>query len=356
MKILTLAGTRPELIRLSVIIKKLDKIVYHVFVYSNQNFDYNLSGIFFDELGIRKPDYYFENKGYSIGQFLSNAFLEFEKVLIKEKPDKILILGDTNTGLLSLVANKFGIPIYHMEAGNRCFSKDTPEEINRSLIDHTSTYNLPYTESSKQNLLMEGFHRNFVFKTGNPICEIILANESKILDSKILSKYKLWSRQYVLFSIHRKENVDGFDTLKGIVSAVNKISSDKVVFFPVHPRTLEKINSFNLSFNKNVIISKPIGFFDFVSLEKNACLGVIDSGTALEELCILKTPSICVRNSTERPEVFECGASVLTGTNYDSIMSAFSIMLNRDNKWTVPQDYLVENVSDVVINFLIGKD
>ena len=191
MKVITVAGTRPELIRLSIIIKKLDKLVDHVFVYTNQNYDYYLSGQFFDQLDIRKPDYHFANEGHSIGKFLSSAIMQFEETILKEKPDKMLVLGDTNSGLLSIIAEKYKIPIYHMEAGNRCYDSRLPEETNRRLIDHLSTYNLPYTENSKQNLLSEGFHKNYVLKTGNPIFEVLNYYEEEINASNILSDLKL---------------------------------------------------------------------------------------------------------------------------------------------------------------------
>ena len=231
MKVLTLVGTRPELIRLSILIKKLDILVDHVFVYTNQNYDYNLSGVFFEELSIREPDYYFTNKGYSIGSFLSNAILQFEELIIKEQPDKILILGDTNSGLLSLIARKYKIHVYHMEAGNRCYDDRLPEEINRRLIDYLSTYNLPYTENSKQNLLSEGFHKNYVFKTGNPIYEVLNHYWQHIKNSEILKKLELKKQNFVLVTAHRTENVDDKKSLHSIVGAVNLISRQLPVVF-----------------------------------------------------------------------------------------------------------------------------
>lgn len=360
MKILTIAGTRPELIRLSLIIKKLDKLVDHIFVFTNQNFDPNLSTIFFEELAIRKPDYYFENKGYSIGQFLSNAFIEFEKIIIKEKPDKVLVLGDTNSGLLALIANKYNIPIFHMEAGNRCFDINVPEETNRKLIDHLSTYNLPYTENSKQNLLVEGFHKNYVFKTGNPIYEVLNFYKEKIDRSIVMDKYDLKYKKYVLFTAHRAENVDKKQSLFDILFAINKISEEYRVIFPVHPRTLQKIEGLTTKatgsyLKSSVTTVSPLGFFDFVNLQKNALLTIGDSGTFLEESCIFKVPSITIRNTTERQEVLEVGASILSGTSYENILKAYNTIIQRDFSWEPPADYLVKNVSDIVINILLGK-
>ena len=355
MKILTIAGTRPELIRLSIIIKKLDRIVDHIFVYTNQNYDYNLSGKFFDELKIRKPDYYFENKGYSIGSFLSAAIIQFEDVILKEKPDKMLVLGDTNSGLLSLIAEKYNIPIYHMEAGNRCYDKGVPEEMNRKIIDHLSTYNLPYTENSKQNLLMGGFNKNYVFKTGNPIYEVLKYYEEEIQSGDILDQLELCGEEFVLVTAHRAENVDSFESLNNIILAINEISNRFKVVFSLHPRTKNKIKEFNIKISDNVILNAPLGFFDFVKLEKTAKLVISDSGTVQEECCILGVPSITIRNSTERQETIECGSTILSGTDKDQIMSVFKVLIDRSYGWTPPEDYAVKNVSDIVINILIGK-
>ena len=355
MKIITVVGTRPELIRLSILIKKLDKIVDHVFVYTNQNYDYNLSGKFFDELKIRKPDYYFENNGYSIGSFLASVITQFEEVILKEKPDKMLVLGDTNSGLLSIIAEKYKIPIIHMESGNRCRDSRVPEEMNRLLIDHLSTYNLPYTENSKQNLLSEGFHKNYVFKTGNPIYEVLNYFEKDIWASDIINKLGLGGKEFVLVTAHRTENVDNFEPLSNIIKSINKISKQFKVVFSLHPRTKDRIEKFGIGVSDSIIIREPFGFFDFVKLEKNAKCVISDSGTCQEEACIFNVPSITIRNSTERQELIECGSTVLTGTNYNNIINAFNVMIKRNNKWIPSTDYTVENVSDIVINILIGR-
>lgn len=355
MKILTVVGTRPELIRLSIIIKKLDLLLDHVFIYTNQNYDYNLSGRFFDELHIRKPNYYFTNKGYSIGSFLSSAVLQFEEVILKEKPDKMLVLGDTNSGLLSLIAEKYKIPVYHMEAGNRSYDKRLPEETNRRLIDHSSTYNLPYTENSKQNLLMEGFHKNYVFKTGNPIYEVLNYYKTEIAYSKILDKLVLEAQDFVLVTAHRTENVDNFRSLSNIISAINEIAKQLKVVFSLHPRTKDKLEKFNIKISDNIIFNKPFGFFDFVKLEKTAKLVISDSGTVQEECCIFGVPSLTIRESTERQETVECGSNILIGTDYNDIIEAFNVVIERNNEWHIPKDYLVENVSDIIINILLGK-
>ena len=355
MKLITVVGTRPEIVRLSIIIKKSDELVNNKLIYTNQNYDYNLSGIFFDELKIRKPDYYFENKGYSIGSFLSGAIIQFEEVILKEKPDKMLVLGDTNSGLLSLIANKYNIPVYHMEAGSRCFNNKVPEETNRKIIDNVSTYNLPYTENNKQNLLSEGFHKNYVFKTGNPIYEVLNYYELEITRSNILNELNIKKNEFVLVTAHRTENVDNFESLNSIIEAINEISKQYKVIFSVHPRTKDKINKFNINVSDNIFMSDPFGFFDFVKLERNAKCVVSDSGTVIEETTIFNVPSITIRGATERQELIECGSTVLTGTNYNNIIDAFNTMIERNNAWISPDDYLIKNVSDTVINILLGK-
>ena len=369
MKILTITGTRPELIRLSLIIKKLDVLVDHILVYTNQNYDPNLSTIFFEQLDIRKPNYYFNFSYKTFGEFFAKSVIEFENILISEKPDKILVLGDTNSGLLSIVAEKYKIPIYHMEAGNRCYDNRLPEETNRKIIDNVSTYNLPYTEDSKQILLNEGFHRNRVLKTGNPIYEVLNHYSEKITNSDILTRLDLIInpgldkynfrhniKDYILVTTHRTENVDNRDTLNGIIKSLNYISDKYIVIFSIHPRTKDKLDKFGIRLNDNIIVSEPMGFFDFVKLEKNAKYIITDSGTVQEEACIFKIPSLTIRESTERRETIECGSNILCGTEYNNIIESFNTMIKKYNNWTVPDDYLRDNVSDTVINILLGKN
>ena len=353
MKVLTLAGTRPELIRLCITIEKLDKLVDHVFVYTNQNFDYNLSGKFFDELGIRTPSYYLKSDGFSISSFLSSALTEFDRILRVEQPDKVLILGDTNSGLLGLLANKMSIPVYHMEAGSRCYDTRVPEETNRRIIDSLSTYNLPYTENSKQNLLREGYDKNHVFKTGNPIFEVLNRFDKEIESSDVLERLGISPEEFVLVTAHRAENVDDETSLRDIVDALNQISNTYKVVFSVHPRTRTKLTGTTLS--NNIILSEPVGLFDFVKMEKTARVTISDSGTVQEECCIFKVPSITIRRTTERQETIECGSNILVGTDTDTIIDAFNAILKRKSTWNPPEDYLVPNVSDTVINILLGR-
>ena len=354
MKILTITGTRPELIRLSLIIKKLDLLVDHILVYTNQNYDYNLSGRFFDDLAIRPPDYYFDKNEGSFGRFLGNSIIEFEKIIKEEEPDKILILGDTNSGLLSIIAERYKIPIYHMEAGNRCYDERVPEEMNRKIIDTLSLYNLPYTENSKQNLLNEGFHKNFVYKTGNPIFEVLEHYKLNIDDSTILNDLHLECLGYVLATVHRAENVDNPENLVHIFESLNTISEKMKVVLPIHPRTRQKIKG-KVVLNDNIIVIDPLGFFDFVSLEKHAFCIISDSGTVTEETMLFDVPSLIIRESTERQELIENGSSILTGMEYGSIVNAFNFISQVGSSWEKLEDYTCENVSDKVIKILIGK-
>jgi len=353
MKILTVAGTRPELIRLSIIIEKLDKLVDHTFVYTNQNYDHNLSKIFFKELGIRKPDYYFKHKAKSVPEFLSKSMTRFEEIIAKEAPEKILMLGDTNSGLLAMIPAKMGIPVYHMEAGNRCRDERVPEEMNRRIIDSFSKYNLPYTENSKQNLIMEGYDKNHVFRIGNPIYEVLTRFKEDIDNSKILKTLGIEPGEFVLVTAHRAENVDDDESLINIMSALDYISNSYKVIFSVHPRTRGKLDGFTIP--DNLILSKPFGLFDFVKLEKSAKVVISDSGTVQEECCIYGVPSITIRRTTERQETIECGSNILSGTSFPDIKYAFNSVLIRDNKWIPPIEYLAPNVSDTVINILLGR-
>jgi len=355
MKILTILGTRPEIIRLSVIIRKLDELVDHVIVFTNQNYTHNLSTIFFDELGIREPDYYFDNNEYTSIKFLSHAMIKFEQVLINEKPDKVLVLGDTNSGLLSIVANKMKIPIFHAESGNRSYDSRVPEETNRRLIDNLSLVNMPYTENSKQNLIREGFDKNHVFKIGNPIYEVMEYFKYSISDSKIMEMMGLESQNFILATLHRAENVDDKLSLLNIVNAINKISEEIRVVLPLHPHTNDKLSKFGITLSENVAVCEPLGFLDFSKLERNAKLLISDSGSVPESGCINGIPSLIIRRSTERQELIECGSCILTDSKTDIILNAYRSSINSMRGWEIPEDYTRANVSNTVINILMGE-
>jgi UDP-N-acetylglucosamine 2-epimerase (non-hydrolysing) len=358
MKILTITGTRPELIRLAVIMRKLEHVCDHVHVYTNQNYDPNLSTIFLKDLEIRDPTYTLPPVERP-GDFLGEAFKRFDLILEKEKPDKVLVLGDTNSGLLAIVAAKKGIPVYHMEAGNRCYDGEVPEETNRRVIDSCSLFNLPYTENSKQNLINERFHKNFVFKIGNPIKEVLMDYMPKIEGSDILERLHLRNRDmmspFTLLSFHRTENVDNKWIAKNVVEAINEIAEVIPVVFPFHPRTKDQFKKHGLEFSAKVILTHPLGFFEFVKLEKYADVVITDSGTVPEETSIFGKPCIVLRNTTERQELMENGSLILAGIFKDDILRAFNSIKECTQRWEPLDDYEKVNVSDTVIRILLGQ-
>lgn len=358
LKILTILGTRPEIIRLSVIIKKLDLLLdSHVLVHTGQNFSSQLSDVFFNELNIRRPDYVLSNKENSLGEQLSLLFKELEKILIIEEPDKVLLLGDTNSGLSAILAERLGIPVVHLEAGNRCFDINVPEEKNRKIIDAISTYNLVYTSNSKENLLREGMHPSRIFKTGNPIFEVITFFEKEIEKSEILKEVKVNDKDYFLVTVHRAENVDNPQILNQIIDALNvlAITYNKRVIVSTHPRTRSKINSLiENNLHDLVELYEPFGFFDFVKLEKNAFLVLTDSGTVQEECCIFKVPTVTMRKTTERPETVDCGSNFISGVIAENIVNGVKVMTSRTIGWDCPSDYLDLSVSEKVINIILG--
>lgn len=354
MKVLTLTGTRPELIRLAVILKKLDKVLgrNHVHVYTNQNYDPNLSDIFLKDLQI-KVDYVFPaSKG--LGAFLSKGIMEFDEILETEKPDKVLVLGDTNSALFSILAAKKGIPVYHMEAGNRCYDGAVPEETNRKIVDACSYVNLPYTENSKENLVREGHHKNRVFKIGNPINEVLHHYSSFISASDILKRLDLFTSKFALLTFHRTENVDNKWVATQVVTAVNFISKELPVVFPLHPRTKDKFEQFGLTFAPNVIITEPLGFFDFVKLEGHATFVLTDSGTVPEECSLFRVPCIVLRNTTERQELMEQGSFILSGYKTADILLAVRSLKEYRPNWEELADYTKTDVSDTVVRILLG--
>jgi len=358
MKILTVLGTRPEIIRLSRILPKLDKVCKHVICHTGQNYDPKLSDIFFKDLGLRQPDYYLGAKG-SMGEQIATILREIEKIFIKEKPDKVLVLGDTNSGLSAIIAERMGIPVYHMEAGNRCYDKEVPEETNRKIIDHVSTFNFPYTPGSKRNLFKEGIDKRKIIMSGNPIREVIRHYGTKIQASNILNKHNLKPRTYFLATFHRQECVDKKERLEQIILGLELIAEKykMPIIVSVHPRTKEKIKKWHIHPRplNYIILCDPFSFFDFIKLEKNA-LGIIsDSGTVCEEGTILKTPTVICRNSTERPETIEVGSAILSGINGENILKCTELMVASKRDWVMPEGYMDLSVSEKMIKYLIGR-
>lgn len=357
MKVMTVLGTRPEIIRLSLIIKKLDRCCDHILVHTGQNFEDSLNAIFFTDLKVREPDYYLGVRGDSFAEQLGKIIIEIEKVILKEKPDRILVLGDTNSGLVSIVAKRMGIPVFHMEAGNRCFDDRVPEEVNRRIIDHSSTVLLPYTHRSKENLLNEGIRREAIYVIGNPIYEVIEHHAKDIENSQILHKLNARPQQYFLVTMHRAENVDHEDRLKNLLISLDEINKKYTlpIICSLHPRTKSKMQQFGLKVsNENIHLLEPFGFFDFVSLERNALCVITDSGTVQEECCIFKVPNITIRDVTERPETLESGSNMLTSVSPDLILKSLEVVLNEKCEWEPPAEYLAKNVSSKVVKIILG--
>lgn len=357
MKILTVLGTRPEIIRLSAVIEKIDSRCDHVLVHTGQNFDPALSDTFFRELGVRAPDYALGIRADSFGEQAGKILAECERVMKTERPDRLLILGDTNSGLCALPAKRLGISVYHLEAGNRCYDHRVPEEINRRVIDHVSDIWMPYTERSRANLLREGIPGDSVFVVGNPIREVILRHEHAIANSQALRSLGLDAGRYFLVTIHRAENVDRNDRLHQLAVALNRIQEEYglPVIVSTHPRTRSRMDTAPVTTpNPQVRWLAPFGFADFVSLERGAACVLTDSGTVQEEACIFGIPNVTLRDVTERPETIECGSNILSGVDPDSVLMCVRTALAAGRTWTPPSEYLRTDVSDAVVKILVG--
>jgi UDP-N-acetylglucosamine 2-epimerase (non-hydrolysing) len=360
-KVATVVGTRPELIRLSRIIPLLDKYTDHKLIHTGQNHDYELNEIFFKELEIRKPDYYLDADKVSLGKTIADIIVKIEDVFKSEKPDAVIILGDTNSSLSAIIAKRMKIPIYHMEAGNRSFDLNVPEEINRKIVDHISDFNLVYTEHSRRHLLSEGFPHRRIYLTGSPLKEVLDYYLPKIKKSQILNKLSLEKGKYFLLSTHREENVDNPDNLRRILSIMNKIAEkySLPIIVSTHPRTRNRIDEFHeIKLNDRIRFLKPFGYFDYVFLQMNAKCTISDSGTISEESAILGFPAVTIRNSMERPEALDTGVVILTGLNSDIVISSIDMTdeLNQnDNKIkNIPIDYQISNTSSIVVKLILG--
>lgn len=357
MKIMTIFGTRPEIIRLSLVMKILDQHCEHTTVHTGQNFHESLSDIFIRDLEVRTPDVHFGIKSSSVGDQIGQILAKTDEVLEQYKPDKILILGDTNSALSAIIAARKGIPVFHMEAGNRCFDNRVPEEVNRRIIDHSSAILLPYTERSKENLVSEGIERERIYVTGNPIKEVLDHFEDKIDESNALEKLDVKPFDYFLVTLHRAENVDIVERLEKIFKAFGEIAEkfNKKVLISVHPRTGEKLQKFNIKLTSSHIkLMKPLGFFDFVKLEKSSLAVLTDSGTVQEECAIFGIPNITLRDVTERPETLECGSNILSGAETESIVRAVELAIAQPANWIAPKEYLTENVAQTVSKIIFG--
>ena len=354
LKVVTVIGTRPEIIRLSVIIKKFDQFFDHTLVHTGQNYDYTLNEIFFEELEIRKPDFFLEVVGQDLGETMGNVLSKSYKLFSELKPDALLVLGDTNSALCTISAKRLKIPIFHMEAGNRCFDQNVPEELNRKIADHTSDINLTYTENSRRYLLAEGFRKDHVFCIGSPLKEVLDFYSDQINGSLILEKLQLNKEKYIVASIHREENLDIGDNFKNIIDALNKVVDlyDAQLIFSTHPRTKKKIEQLNLKVSSRISFVEPLGFCDYVFLQKNALITLSDSGTISEESTILGFKAVSIRTSTERPEAIDHGNIVLGDISSENIMNSINITLGLNDRSNPPFEYLKTDNSNTVLKLI----
>lgn len=362
MKVVTIVGTRPEIIRLSRVIHRLDSTVDHVLVHTGQNYDYELNQVFFEDLGLRKPDHFLNVDTSSLGHVLGETLIKSEQILGAEQPDAVLVLGDTNSCIAALMAKRMQIPVYHMEAGNRCFDENVPEETNRRLIDHVADFNLVYTEHARRNLLAEGLHPRRVLKTGSPMREVLDAYRDGIMASDILAKRGLNEGEYLLVSAHREENVDLPDRLRALLASLTAVqeSTGLPIFVSTHPRTRKRLAALTDSpVPANITYSDPLGFFDYNRLQLGAACVLSDSGTIAEESSLLGFPAVTLRDSIERPEALDTGAIMMTGLLPADVVAAVQVAISegrgRNGVGEVtPEDYLIANTSERAVKFILS--
>jgi UDP-N-acetylglucosamine 2-epimerase (non-hydrolysing) len=358
MKVLTVLGTRPEIIRLSRIIEKLDRLCEHVIIHTGQNYDPNLNDVFFQELGVREPNHYLGVRGESFGEQIGKILAASETVLRAERPDRVLILGDTNSSLIAIIAKRLGIPVYHMEAGNRCYDDRVPEEVNRRVIDHSSTVLLPYTERSRLNLLREGIEGHRIYVTGNPIHEVISHYDDKIGESDVHKRFNLKPGEYFLVTMHREENVDVEERLRSLIESLDTLHSQYglPIILSTHPRTRVRMDRFQIDpkAHEHIRFLAPFGLFDFIALERNALCVLSDSGTVQEECCIFRVANVTIRDVTERPETLECGSNMLSGATPADVVRCVRTVLDQKSDWVIPTEYLAPAVSNTVAKIVLG--
>ena len=360
-RVMTIVGTRPEIIRLSATIEKLDRFCEHVLVHTGQNYDARLSDIFFDELGIRAPDYYLDAAGETAAETIGAVIAKVDRLLGEVKPEAVLILGDTNSALAAIPAKRRKIPIFHMEAGNRCFDLRVPEEINRKIVDHISDVNLTYSQIARDYLLREGIPADQVICTGSPMREVLNRCEPLAADSTILNQLQLEPERYFLVSSHREENVDAPERLTALFNLLTMIAAryDMPVVFSTHPRTRARIDALAKDLDTRIRFMEPFGFPDFITLQRNAKVTLSDSGTITEESAILNFPALNIREVQERPEGFEEAAVMLTGFNEERVISAIEILATQPRGpgrrlTPIVRDYQAQNVSDKIVRIILS--
>jgi UDP-N-acetylglucosamine 2-epimerase len=358
MKVMTILGTRPEIIRLACVIQRLDDTVDHVLVHTGQNYDHSLNQVFFDDLGLRAPDHYLEVDTSSLGRLLGETLIKSEEVMLAEKPDAVLILGDTNSSIAAIMAKRLRIPVYHMEAGNRCFDENVPEETNRRLVDHVADFNLVYTEHARRNLLAEGLHPRRILLTGSPLCEVLEHYRPQIEASDVLDRLGLEAGKYFLVSAHREENVDSparLTMLLNCLSAVREEWGHRVVV-STHPRTRKRLEALDgFADLQGLEFMEPFGFHEYNHLQLGAKCVLSDSGTISEESAILGFPAVTLRDSIERPEALDAGSVVMTGLDKDDVIAAIALSVRQDVVPKLPPDeYQIANTSDRVLRFMMS--
>tara|TARA_B110000263_G_scaffold250170_1_gene271134 strand:+ start:5194 stop:6324 length:1131 start_codon:yes stop_codon:yes gene_type:complete len=358
-KIMTIVGTRPEIIKLSRILKVLDENLNNILVHTGQNYDYELNEIFFKDLKIRKPDYFLNVAGKSTAETIGNIISESDKVMAKEKPDAVLLYGDTNSCLSVISAKRRKIPIFHIEAGNRCFDQRVPEEINRKIVDHLSDINMPLTEQARDYLVREGISSERIIKIGSCMKEVLDSHNKEINKSIILKKLKLKQQQYFVVSAHREENVDDKNSLQSLLKSLNAICEkyNYPVIVSTHPRTKDRIGKLNKKINKNKLLNfiKPLGIFDYINLQTNSRCVISDSGTITEESSILGFPAIMIRNAHERPEGMDQGVLIMSGLNEKMVLESIDITLKMKGiKQPTVKDYDEDNVSSKVLKVILS--
>lgn len=359
LKIMTILGTRPEIIRLSRVMNLLDQHTQHVLVHTGQNSDYELNEVFFRDLKVRQPDHFLKISRESLGQLLGDVLIKSEEILVKERPDAVLILGDTNSAVAGILARRMKFPLYHMEAGNRCFDFNVPEELNRRIIDHISDFNLVYTEHARRNLLAEGIHPRRIYLTGSPMREVLDANRAGIEASDVLDRLQLESKQFLLVSMHRAENVDVPSHLTQLLEAMNRLSDrhQMPVIVSTHPRTKQKLEAINFQSSDNIKFLPPFGYHDYVRLQMEAACTLSDSGTISEESSILGFPAVTMRTAMERPEAMDSGHIVLTGRDPATILQSVDLVTQsqlHDRQQSIAKEYEVTNTSYRVLKLILG--
>ena len=357
MKVMTIVGTRPEIIRLACVIKRFDESFVHILVHTGQNYDYSLNQVFFDDLGLREPDHFLNVDTSSLGRVLGETLIKTEQVLESERPDAVLVLGDTNSCIAAVMAKRMRIPVFHMEAGNRCFDENVPEETNRRMVDHVADFNLVYTEHARRNLLAEGLHPRRILLTGSPMAEVLSTFRADIDASDVLNRLELEPQGYFLVSAHREENVDNPKRLSLLLDCLNAVASkwDLPVLVSTHPRTRKRLESFGYLSSDKLRFHEPFGFFDYNRLQLSAKCVLSDSGTISEESSILGFPAVTLRNSIERPEALDAGAIVMSGLDPETTVEAVAMQIERCGEpRQIPAGYDIADTSARVARFVLS--